>query len=507
MKIGVIGASGKAGALIAAYALQRGHEVTAIVRDRKKVERKYYARMERDLFDLTPLDVAGFDAVVSAFGTAFDEVSARDHVKAMEHLIGVFEQVQAVRLIVVGGAGSLFTDDTKKRLVLEDIPPEWRAVPENQGRALELLRKSRVNWTFFSPAAEFNPFGFPTGNYVVSGDVAARNSQGESYIGYRDYASALVDEIEQAKHLKARFTAATEKNDLPPFPPPAPRPNYSIWSVPPVLEGMSQYRPPLNYELAGRQFRLVMDGGESRLLDFRSGDTLTWGAMGEEGGTYSYECAKIDELCYFVNFELEGAVPRSGITVVLDTEQSLVTVLKAQTRFDLQLPTLCRHEIAFGYIALSGRPAPLIRHHYTADLVGKRIHWHYSPTLEIIHVYYNTTHHRVTFPPGKGWGDIPAEIFLADLEAHPYDESAAYIKIRESRYLVTVVERNLAKRGMGGNSLAFLIDTERVHDVGRSFGHAGSFPDYDKENYIFGAYGDWAYSDGELEAKPYAYED
>jgi hypothetical protein len=133
--------------------------------------------------------------------------------------------------------------------------------------------------------------------------------------------------------------------------------------------------------------------------------------------------------------------------------------------------------------------------------VGKRIHWHYSPELEIIHVYYNPHHQSVTFPEGKAWGDIPVDIWNAMLEANPYDEPAWYVKIKENVYLVSVIEQNMAKRGMGGNSLLFLIDAERVHDVGRSFGHTGQAPEFLPENYIFGAYGDFVYSDGVIEAK------
>jgi hypothetical protein len=47
-----------------------------------------------------------------------------------------------------------------------------------------------------------------------------------------------------------------------------------------------------------------------------------------------------------------------------------------------------------------------------------------------------------------------------------------------------------------------------VHDVGRSFGHAGLQEGKVRpENYLFSAYGDFVYSDGVLEAKPNVYLD
>jgi hypothetical protein len=107
----------------------------------------------------------------------------------------------------------------------------------------------------------------------------------------------------------------------------------------------------------------------------------------------------------------------------------------------------------------------------------------------------------VTFEEGKSWGDIPVDIWNAILEKNPYDEPAWYVKIKENVYLVSVLEQNMARLGNGGNSLLFLIDAERVHDVGRSFGHAGQAPEFVPENYIFGAYGDFMFSDGVLEAK------
>lgn len=70
MKIGIIGASGKAGNEILKEAKTRGHEVTAIVRNASKVQEQDIAILEKDVFELTAEDIKPFDAVVNAFGAA-----------------------------------------------------------------------------------------------------------------------------------------------------------------------------------------------------------------------------------------------------------------------------------------------------------------------------------------------------------------------------------------------------------------------------------------------------
>ncbi|MDR1913600.1 MAG: molybdenum cofactor biosynthesis F family protein [Clostridiales bacterium] len=285
------------------------------------------------------------------------------------------------------------------------------------------------------------------------------------------------------------------------------KPYYGIMPEEPVFEGMSQYRDPLNFELDGKKFRLVFDGGieQEYFINFSSANTLTWGEFGEAGVIERYECAKLEDV-YFVNFEFTLLKPRTNITLIIDLASRLVTMVKTITNFHKKYIYLCEAEFFFGYVDIPGQQVPAERHAYTKDLVGKRIHWHYNPSLEIIHVYYCENYCRVTFPPNTGWGDATPEEFNALLEREPYDEKASYIKIRDGLYLVSVLEQNMAKRGMTGNSLLFLIDTKRVHDVGRSFGHAGLQEGKVRpENYIFGAYGSFVYSDGVLESKPNIY--
>ena len=127
----------------------RRHDVTAIVRNAASVQGKGYDVLEKDLFDLTAEDLKGFDAVVDAFGTAFDEESAKAHQTSLKHLSDIMETLPDVRLLVVGGAASLYTERVRGDLVFDSIPDEWKAVPSNMKEAFEELKKSNCKMDVF----------------------------------------------------------------------------------------------------------------------------------------------------------------------------------------------------------------------------------------------------------------------------------------------------------------------------------------------------------------------
>ena len=85
-------------------------------------------------------------------------------------------------------------------------------------------------------------------------------------------------------------------------------------------EGMSIYRPPLCHELVGRSFKLVLDDGYDRTVEFLDRENLRFGKVGEASDTISYDCLKIEKTTYFVNFEKPGLSPRVGVTLVLDLD-------------------------------------------------------------------------------------------------------------------------------------------------------------------------------------------
>ncbi|KXT81170.1 Rrf2-linked NADH-flavin reductase [Streptococcus oralis] len=205
MKLAVIAANGQAGKAIVEEAIKRGHEVTAIVRSENKSQAQ--SVILKDLFDLTKDDLIGFDAVVSAFG-AYTLDTLPLHSKSIE----LFDQLLAgtsTRLIVVGGAGSLYIDETKTTRLIDtpEFPEEFKPLAKAQADELDLLRtKNNLNWTFVSPAADFIPDGEKTGNYILAGEIFTTNGKGMSQISYADYAIGLVDELEKGHHIKERIS-------------------------------------------------------------------------------------------------------------------------------------------------------------------------------------------------------------------------------------------------------------------------------------------------------------
>ncbi|KGE16589.1 NAD(P)-dependent oxidoreductase [Paenibacillus wynnii] len=210
MKIAVIGASGKAGSRIVQEALDRGHEVTSIVRSSSKVTNPNANVLEKDVFALTSEDLKGFDVVVNAFAAPMGEEHL--HVDAGNILIEALRNLPGTRLIVVGGAGSLYVDEAKTLKVIDTpgFPDFVKPTASNQAKNLEILQGTDVlSWTFVSPSATF-ALGERTGSYIKGKDHLLVNSKGESYVSYEDYAVAIVDEMEKPEHIRERFTVASE---------------------------------------------------------------------------------------------------------------------------------------------------------------------------------------------------------------------------------------------------------------------------------------------------------
>lgn len=207
MKIAVVCANGKAGKLIVKEAVSRGHEVTAIVRGENQTDAQNV--LIKDLFDLTAEDLHGFDVVIDAFG-AWTPVSLPQHSTSLKHLCNALSESSA-RLIVVGGAGSLYVNPEHTLRVMDgdDFPAEFKPLAAAQGKALEELReRSDVRWTFISPAGDFQAEGKRTGAYILAGEELRLNGAGESVISYADYAIAMVDEAERTDdaHIQQRIS-------------------------------------------------------------------------------------------------------------------------------------------------------------------------------------------------------------------------------------------------------------------------------------------------------------
>lgn len=205
MKIAVVCANGKAGQLIVKEALSRGLDVTAVVRGGNRTEASQV--IQKDLYDLTAADLKGFDVVVDAFG-AWTEDTLPQHSTSLKHLCDILSGTD-VRLLVVGGAGSLYVNPEHTAQVMDgpDFPDVFKPLASNMGKALaELRQRSDVKWTYVSPAGDFQAEGERTGKYILGGEELTLNGRGESVISYADYAIAMVDEAVSGGHIRQRIS-------------------------------------------------------------------------------------------------------------------------------------------------------------------------------------------------------------------------------------------------------------------------------------------------------------
>ena len=209
MKIAVVCANGKAGKLIVREALDRGLDVTAVVRGENHSAAEKVIR--KDLFELTASDLSGFDVVIDAFG-AWTEDTLPLHSTSLQHLCDILSGT-TTRLLVVGGAGSLYVNPEHTACVADgpDFPDVFKPLAAAMAKALtELRQRNDVKWTYISPAGDFQADGARTGKYILGGEELTLNAKGESVISYADYAIAMIDEAVKGNHIQQRISVVKE---------------------------------------------------------------------------------------------------------------------------------------------------------------------------------------------------------------------------------------------------------------------------------------------------------
>jgi putative NADH-flavin reductase len=199
MKVALLGATGKAAARLIAELKRRGHKVTGIARKAAETD-PGVPLVLADANDAAALAdaIRGHDAlIVAARFVSIDPAIILDALK----------QAGVPRILVVGGAGTLFAAPGTLVIDLPNIPEAF--LPEMRGGQafLVALKASDADWTFLSPAATFGP-GERTGRYRLGGDALLRDANGDSRISYEDLAWAMVDELEEPHHSRARFSIA-----------------------------------------------------------------------------------------------------------------------------------------------------------------------------------------------------------------------------------------------------------------------------------------------------------
>lgn len=212
MKIALIGATGYVGAPLLEELLHRGHHVTVLARTPGKLAtRKGLSVVVADAQDAAQVRRAttGQDAVVSAYNPGWAVPDLHDQfLKGTRAIYAGVREAGVRRLLVVGGAGSLNVAPGLQLVDTPQFPAEYKQGALAAREALNLIRQEEtLDWTFLSPPIQLVP-GTRTGRYRLGLDAPLMNGEQPGTISVQDLAVAIVDEIEQSRHVKQRFTVA-----------------------------------------------------------------------------------------------------------------------------------------------------------------------------------------------------------------------------------------------------------------------------------------------------------
>ena len=241
-------------------------------------------------------------------------------------------------------------------------------------------------------------------------------------------------------------------------------------------EGRQRNIPRKNYRLVGQTFRLALDFGEKYVLSLLDENTVLWGELGTAPCAYDYLCMRANEFVWMVTFMEDS---KTNTTVVIDTLNNLTTVVWARGGVNKKTPELVMHEFQFGAIEKPGVEVGTQRHGFTDVLVGRKIAWHYSPVVNITHIYHTAYSIRSSMNEQEPLPDTATPEQRFEVEEREqrwgavfFEEPARYVKINENLIMVAFTEhnRNRVERGQGRGDLIVLVDTDRVHDVGRTYG-------------------------------------
>lgn len=208
----LIGATGFVGSAVLNELVERGHKVTAVVRNVEKIAKN-------DLVTAVKEDVAnveaiaklaeGKDAIISAYNPGWTNPEIATLIKEnYPKILEAAKQSGVERLLIVGGAGTLFCAPGLRVVDSGVIPAEIMGGVRPLGDFYlnTLMNENDIDWIFFSPAGVFDQEGKKTGNYRLGKDDLIVDAEGNSHISVQDYADAMVNELEKPAHHKERFT-------------------------------------------------------------------------------------------------------------------------------------------------------------------------------------------------------------------------------------------------------------------------------------------------------------
>lgn len=209
MKIAVFGASGRIGSRVVNEALNRGHDVTAVVRHPENYTtiHDHLKVAKADLFNAQDVETGAFDqdAVVCAYSNT-NGAPASTIAELVIPLIKGLKQAHVKRLLIVGGAGSLEVSPGLQLVDTPNFPVEYKSTALAHRDALKLYQNEKeLDWTYVSPSAETAP-GERTGKFRIGSNQLLSDANGKSFITMDDLAVAILDEIENPLHIREQMT-------------------------------------------------------------------------------------------------------------------------------------------------------------------------------------------------------------------------------------------------------------------------------------------------------------
>lgn len=214
-KVAVIGATGFVGTQVVKELANRGYFVNALARNTSKIEESENVKaIAVDVYNTSELAeiLKGNDAVISTFNPGWTNPNIfEDFLKGAESIEKAVEESGVKRFITVGGAGSLYIAENLQLIDTPEFPAEIKPGAEAARQYLEMIKKNEnLDWTFFSPAIEMHQgtAGVRKGTYRTALENPVFDESGRSVLSVEDVAVALVDELENGKFVKQRFTAA-----------------------------------------------------------------------------------------------------------------------------------------------------------------------------------------------------------------------------------------------------------------------------------------------------------
>ncbi|MFC6254139.1 NAD(P)-dependent oxidoreductase [Secundilactobacillus hailunensis] len=206
MKIGIIGATGNVGQVVTREALNRGHEVSAIVRNAEKAKNLLgddVTIVEKDAMALTRDDLTDYDVVVDAFASTKPYL----HVDLAARLVSFFRDDDQTRLAFIIGA-SILHNETGETLLADTLKQyagePWLDGMIQQDHEYDFIQwVDNVDWTVITPSTEFADG--PKTAYKLGGDQVITSAAGKAEVSFANFAAALIDEIETPKHTRQQF--------------------------------------------------------------------------------------------------------------------------------------------------------------------------------------------------------------------------------------------------------------------------------------------------------------